>query len=360
MRTDRQGEKHCQTPVAVFAFDRPDHLKRLLSVLTLVRPPLLLAVRDAPAPGASAQQRRRCEQVHRLLEAPGWSCEVLHHCTEVHRGSTRLDEAIDWVFEQVSEAILLEDDLVPDPSFFRWCEAMLQRYRGDGEVLQISGRNPLGAWPCDGHDHHLVLLGSHLGAATWRSAWHRTRSALLPAFPPSSADWGRADPLVVQHLTLLREHLSWRSIGWDTLWQLQRTHLRGLVAIPPRNLVRLGGFDALATHTRNPMDLRATVSAGPAPPICCFPRPPLNAELDRSSLLLDLLSTHRDPAMARRLAMRPALLRNPLLRHHLLPFQLHRQTRAALDVLRPWASFCQPIDHLTAELSTFADSVHTP
>ncbi|WP_255146881.1 hypothetical protein [Synechococcus sp. ATX 2A4] len=346
--------------MAVFAFDRPDHLKRLLSVLKLVRPPLLLAVRDAPAPQASAQQRHRCEQVHRLLAAPGWSCEVVHHCADIHRGSARLDEAIDWVFEQVSEAIMLEDDLVPDPSFFRWCEAMLQRYRGDGQVLQISGRNPLGSWPCEGDDHHLVLLGSHLGAATWRDAWQRARSAVPPASFPAAADWGPADPLVVRHLTLLHHHLGGGSIGWDTLWQLQRTYLRGLVAIPPRNLIQDRGFDALATHNRNPMDLRATVSTGQAPPLQASRHPPLNARLDRWSLLLDLLSTHLDPAMARRLALRPALLRDPLLCHHLLPFQLHSETMAALEVLRPWADFSEPIAHLRLELSAFAAASNIP
>ncbi len=59
-----------------------------------------------------------------------WPCEIVRNYAETNLGcDARIASGIDWAFEQVDEAILLEDDLILDPSFFRWCADMLSRYR---------------------------------------------------------------------------------------------------------------------------------------------------------------------------------------------------------------------------------------
>ena len=39
----------------------------------------------------------------------------------------------------VEEAIILEDDCLPDPSFFLFCQELLRRYRDDDTIAGIGG-----------------------------------------------------------------------------------------------------------------------------------------------------------------------------------------------------------------------------
>ncbi len=51
----------------------------------------------------------------------------------------RISSGLTWAFEQVEDAIILEDDCVPEPDFFPFCEAMLHRYREDERIMLSLG-----------------------------------------------------------------------------------------------------------------------------------------------------------------------------------------------------------------------------
>src|SRR5882724_6402821 len=144
------------TPVVLFVFNRPDKLRRLLAVLSQVRPALLLVVADGPR-AEHPEDAARCDAARALIERVAWHCEIRRLYAAVNLGcDPRIASGIDWVFGQVDEAIFFEDDLLPDPSFFAWCSAMLARYRDTAAVLQVVARNELGRWVGGGGDHHLI------------------------------------------------------------------------------------------------------------------------------------------------------------------------------------------------------------
>ena len=71
-----------------------------------------------------------------------WDCEVHHNYSETNLGCRqRVSSGISWVFEQVEDAIILEDDCLPHPTFFAFCAEMLECYRHDQRVSSISGNN---------------------------------------------------------------------------------------------------------------------------------------------------------------------------------------------------------------------------
>src|SRR5258706_16447042 len=144
------------TPVVLFVFNRPELLRRLLAVLAAVRPAMLLVVADGPR-ARHPDDAARCAAVRALVEQVGWPCEIhrLYAATNVGC-DPRIASGIEWALSRFEEAIFVEDDHLPDPSFFSWCAAMLARYRDDTTVLQVTGRNELGQ--CDGNagDHHLI------------------------------------------------------------------------------------------------------------------------------------------------------------------------------------------------------------
>jgi len=324
-----------RVPVVLLVFNRPEKLRRLLAVLAEVRPRTLLVVADGPR-SDNADDVARCRDVRELVADVDWPCEIVRNYSEVNLGcDPRVVSGIDWAFEHVEEAILLEDDLVPDPSFFGWCAEMLSRYRGVPSVLQVSGRNELGRWEQDGNDHYLVWRGSHLGCATWRRAWKAACEIALPGEPTvlneQLASVG-IDPLVGEHFEMLRRQAG-ASNAWDTRWSLQRALLGGLSVVSSVNLVAHRGFDEEATHCRNAGDLRGLVPVGRAPEPTGVRKHRPNNDLDRRSLLIELMNTFRDPLILRRLSNATRLVVDPQLRHHLAPFAMPVESLAALEHL---------------------------
>lgn len=129
------------TPVAFLVFNRPDTTIRVFEEIRRARPPKLLVVADgarADRPG----EAEKCAQVRAIVEQVDWECGVLKNYADDNMGcKRRISSGLDWVFANVEEAIILEDDCLPHPSFFRFCEELLRRYRDDERVMMISGDN---------------------------------------------------------------------------------------------------------------------------------------------------------------------------------------------------------------------------
>lgn len=322
-----------QTPVLLVVFNRPDTTARVLSLLRQVRPATLLVVADGPRPNRP-DDVERCAATRAVVDHVDWPCEVLRsYADENLQCDPRVQSGIDWAFEHVDELIVLEDDMVPHPSFFPWCEAMLDRYRDDPEVMHISGRNELGRWGEPGADHLLAQRSNVWSWATWRSAWTSVDHSLAHARDPGARAHLEArvpDPVVAT--PLLRE-LEWAAaddlVPWDRRWLLNIALADGLAVAPTVNLCANLGFRADATHTTNPHDLRGTTPVLEAPPVDReAPRPAVDPRFDLWCVLTDLMATYLDPKMVRRLARSRHLLRDPRLAmattadFHLTPFEV--------------------------------------
>jgi hypothetical protein len=346
------------TPVVLFVFNRPELLRRLLAVLAAVRPAMLLVVADGPR-ARHPDDAARCAAARALVERIGWPCEIRRLYAEMNLGcDPRIASGIEWAFSQIDEAIFVEDDHLPDPSFFPWCAAMLARYRDDATVLQVVGRNELGRWDGNAGDHHLIHRANPAGWATWRRAWRAASRVDLPgdsAAIDAQVTAGRLDPLVAEHFRMMLGFVGREAYGaWDNDWLLRRALLGGLSVVPPVNLIAHVGFDADATHNRFAADIRALQPTGRAPALATGFRAAPDTRLDRWSLLLDLMATWRDLAMVRRLADAPTLAGGELLRHHLAPFAAPAEALAALHHLRRLIADPSALDPLIDLLDGYA------
>ena len=159
--------------VALIIFNRPDFAARVLAEIAKARPPRLFLIADGPRPD-HPEDAAKCAAARAAAECQiDWKCEVIKSYSDANLGcGQRPASGISWVFEQVEEAIILEDDCVPHPSFFRYCDELLERYRDDERVMQIAGNNAhFGARR--GSDsyffsRHNICAG---GWASWRRAW---------------------------------------------------------------------------------------------------------------------------------------------------------------------------------------------
>ena len=161
-----------ETPVVCTVFNRPDKAKQIFQIIRQVEPSILFVIADGPRLERT-DELDLCAKTQHIFDDIDWPCEVIKNYSDCNLGCRkRTVTGLNWVFEQVEEAIIIEDDCLPDPSFFLFCSELLQRYKDDERVMDISGYNYLNQWKPEQQSYYFsYLYGSSWGWATWRRAW---------------------------------------------------------------------------------------------------------------------------------------------------------------------------------------------
>jgi hypothetical protein len=341
-------------PVVLFLFNRAASLARVVDVLRCVRPQLVLAIADGPRPD-HPEDVPRCIAARAIVERLDGPCHVVRNFAEINLGcDARIPTGLAWAFEHVSEAIVLEDDIVPDPSFFPWCAQMLDRYRDEPQVMHVSGRNHLGRWTQSGDGHCLLRRASAWGWATWRRAWQS--NVAMPGTPDDimrTAAASAIEPVVVDNFLMLQELATkFKSSAWDTDWEIKKALLGGLSVVPSVNLVANIGFGPASTHTRFAGDIGALTPVGSSPLGVEAERCVEDGQLDRWLMLFELMAAYREPGLVWRLARSAHFAAakhwsgDRRLRHHLAPFREPRESLAALEHFCAAGAPAEPLSDL--------------
>jgi hypothetical protein len=242
-----------QTPVAFLVFNRPDQTKKVFEAIRKAKPEKLLVVADGPRKERSGEAEK-CNAVRTVVEQIDWNCEVLRNYSEINLGcKRRVSTGIDWIFEQVEEAIILEDDCLPHPTFFSFCEELLGRYKDDERIMMISGTNYLNEWKPTVQSYHFSYYGGIWGWASWRRAWKYYDVAMKLWSEAEVKDRVR-DILCDEAQYKARSEIFDKTFAgeidtWDYQWSFARLSQSGLSIVPSVNLISNIGFGQDATHT---------------------------------------------------------------------------------------------------------------
>jgi len=134
-------------PVLLFVFSRPDTLKKVFEVLKRVKPNVLFLVSDAPREFVEGEKERVMES-RKVVSEIDWECSVIRLYETVNQGLYKmLWSSMDKVFKDYDRCIILEDDVVPSVSFFYFMEELLEKFKDDQRIQQISGMNFLDVYP---------------------------------------------------------------------------------------------------------------------------------------------------------------------------------------------------------------------
>jgi hypothetical protein len=244
------------TAVALIIFNRPDTTEQVFAEVARARPPKLLVVADGPRterPG----EAEKCAQTRAVIERVDWDCEVLTNYSEVNLGcQLRPASGLDWVFQEVEEAIILEDDCLPDPSFFRYCEELLERYRTDERVTMISGDNWQFGRKRTSYSYYFSRYTHTWGWASWRRAWRHFDLEMKLWATLRETSWLSdifADEAQVAYFRSCFDAAHTRQLKtvWDYQWFFASLTQNGLAILPNTNLISNIGFGDDATHTKD-------------------------------------------------------------------------------------------------------------
>lgn len=244
------AEYVCNTPVAVIIFRRPRQTARVMEAVRAVRPRQLFIVADGPRADRPGEAEA-CEEARRIATLVDWDCECRTNFAPSNMGlRRRMASGISWVYEQVDRAILLEDDCLPHPTFFRFCEELLEHYLHDERVMMVSGDNAHGF--TDAYSYYFTRYALIWGWATWRRAWAHfdIEMSRWPAL--ADTDWLR-DVLGDNQAENFwydwyqRNYEGFNS--WATPWMLSCWQNGGLSANAAVNAISNIGFGDDATHT---------------------------------------------------------------------------------------------------------------
>jgi SAM-dependent methyltransferase len=243
-----------QTPVLFLVFNRPHTTQIVFDRIRSIKPARLFVAADGPRPSRS-NEPKRCNQVRNIIEnGIDWDCDVLTLYQEKNLGcGIAVSNAITWFFNQVEEGIILEDDTLPDISFFAYCEELLQKYRNSREVMMVSGNNfRLGKRNIP--DSYAYTKYTHVwGWAAWRRVWNHYDFKMM--------DWPEVEKAGLLERTFENEYerAYWRTIlertynGLEDTWDYQLYYtawkMNGVSIEPSVNLVKNIGFGEEATHT---------------------------------------------------------------------------------------------------------------
>jgi hypothetical protein len=229
-------------------FNRPEPTRRVFEAIRMARPPRLYLAADGPRPDREGEVER-CHAVRSIASAVDWPCEVFTLFREQNLGCRRaVSGAITWFFEQEAEGIILEDDCLPAPDFFRFCDAALATWRDEPRVMHVGGHVLLdGPGPQDALLSRLVPIW---GWATWRRAWRQFDSEMrslhrLRELP--LRDWYGSQCGNVRN-AIERIHFD-QVDAWGARWVLTVMANDGLSVLPRINLISNIGFGPTATHT---------------------------------------------------------------------------------------------------------------
>jgi len=250
------NDEHLNAPVLFLVFNRPETTLRVFQKIRNARPSRLYVAADGPRLGVT-DEAKRCKKVRDISTEIDWDCDVqTRFLTENHGCKVAVSSAIDWFFEQEEMGIILEDDCLPDLSFFRFCEEMLFQYCEDDRVMMISG---------DNFDRNAAVGGGYgftsypqiWGWATWRRAWknYDLTMSSWPQFRESKS---------FREMFNTREFRCWRNVfdrtyesrinSWDYAWVLCCFVNNGLSIFPSLNLVSNIGCLSDGTHTNKFLD----------------------------------------------------------------------------------------------------------
>jgi hypothetical protein len=243
-----------RSPVLFLVFNRPDTTAQVFERIRAAKPPRLYVSADGPRADRKGELEA-CLAVRAIATQVDWPCELKTLFQDHNLGCKMgVSTGISWFFDQEPEGIILEDDVVPVPSFFDYCDELLEKYRLDKRVGMISGSNLVSSRVKCGDSYFFSKIPLIWGWAAWRRSWQQY-DVSITEWPSWDRNGGLeklfpGKPLVTSYWRDAFERVFHGKLNtWDYQLMFARWRHGGLTIIPTNNLTDNLGYGLNATHT---------------------------------------------------------------------------------------------------------------
>ena len=260
--------------ILLITFNRPEHTRRVLEVILAATPQNLYVFQDGAREG-NENDLEKCAEVRQVVEELVKNTDAVLHTNYSDKnlgcGAGPMT-GINWFFSQVEMGIVMEDDCLPHPDFFGYCEELLERYKDDEKVRFINATLYDDRWQCDAS----YDFSRYMVTGAW-AGWRRTWQGFDLDLKTMDAKAFRKH---VQKLTDNRGEANWwysivreiqkdnnKKSYWDYQMQIHLFKDSALTIHPQRNLVSNIGFDDAGTHTLSNQDNRGDRPVFPILPL---------------------------------------------------------------------------------------------
>lgn len=244
-----------KTAVLFLVFNRPDTTRQVFEAIRKAKPPRLYVAADGPRADKPGEAEK-VEQARRIAMQVDWECEIKTLFRDENLGcKIGVSSAIDWFFENVEDGIILEDDCLPEQSFFWFCQELLERYRDDKRIMTISGNNFQFGRKRTDYSYYFSRYMHCWGWATWKRAWQYFDLKMTQW--PKIRDEGWLNDIldstseVISRKKLFDSAFKNEVDSWARVWTYSIWLQNGLNILPNINLVSNIGFDSDSTHTKD-------------------------------------------------------------------------------------------------------------
>lgn len=240
-------------PILFIIFKRKNIALQSFEQIKKVRPMRLYIAGDGARNNTVGEDVMVGETRQAVLDAIDWDCEVKTLFQKKNLGCCMgVYTAINWLFENEEQGIIIEDDCIMRNSFFPFVEQMLERYADDSRIGMIDGANYLTNIEVP-YSYGFSRYKSTNGWATWRRAWK------LMDLDMSWRKTVFADSIIRNMGYKAKDIRYWKYrlkavdlndvSAWDWQWYFTLAANNMLGIYPKHSLTTNIGFGAGATHT---------------------------------------------------------------------------------------------------------------
>ncbi|WP_343692721.1 glycosyltransferase family 2 protein [Chitinophaga sp.] len=231
-------------PILFLVFNRPLQAMIVFDTIRAQQPSRLYIAADGPRAHKSGE-KELCEETRKaVLEAIDWPCDVRTLLRDENLGCGKaVSSAINWFFYQEEDGIILEDDCVPDPTFFSFCASMLDRFKDDDNIYHINGSNFQMEHTRGDGSYYMSRYAHIWGWASWRRAWEQY-DFTMNKYADRSRE-GLNNMLRDELQRIYNKEVD----TWDIQWFFSVWFNHGACITPNCSLVRNIGYGKDATHT---------------------------------------------------------------------------------------------------------------
>jgi hypothetical protein len=246
------------TPILYIIFNRLDTVKQTFPRIKAQQPAQLFIAADGPRVNKLGEKEKCAEVREWVLSQIDWNCNVKTLFREENLGCGKnVSNAITWFFENIEQGIILEDDCLPNDSFFRYCEELLNKYKDNEKIFHISGDNPLQKCKCKNNaSYYFAKLMHCWGWASWSRAFKKYCFDIDNNYQQvlETNTFFKKSDIKKQWKKILDDMLFHKIDTWDYQWSYKILELNAFCINPKVNLVQNIGMNSGAHYESSNSD----------------------------------------------------------------------------------------------------------